>query len=711
MFMQLYKMGYVVIPLVGKAPAPGVSGWGEWAVTGLPEEEAERFEKHYPINKFGVGLVAGPASNNIVFIDADSVSKEIWDLVPPSPLERVGMRGFARVYSNPYEIKGFNKFRKNQAAKDPSNKEIEGIEVRSCGSYVAIPPTIHPDTHRPYEWTGGLSIEAFNPDHLPPLTVRDVERILAFEWDTRDGSVTEMVGSGRNNRLTRVVCGIITKNQGKTDKEIAEELLRLDEYEHQRPYFADKDELYFNRGRNPFERSLAFTRYHIKNLKRKGKIKELPVVQVVDVSPVEEVKQPSSDAPKLTGLLSSISNAVLSISKWKQEDIALGGAVAVCSALCANRFKDGGSIVNTKLYSMIVAASGTGKDAARRVAEGILNQVNTMDPEGKIASLSNYSSEPALISDLPNNRVRLDIIDEFGGFMKAANGSSGGPKESIGDFLNKQYTNSGPFIGYYTKTHGWQGGCFNPSISLMAMIQPEIFTETVKPSNISSGLVGRFLFFFGKRQHECEYLGMETNRNLSAALGLIGLEIEESLPRLRFGTQMADGSFSRTGPNDQPYAHNLGWGDSAKSKLDELLYAWAMKEVETAKNGGFGELITRKGQFVERLTYIVAACNGSRTITPDHLDLAIAIVDYCFTRSSSLLASIGDTKHETNIKKVLKMLKSSPGGFVSRRDIQRGLGIRAKECSDLIQDLVGREYVQTVELEKNGQKSPGVQAV
>lgn len=170
MYMSLFKMGYITIPCAGKNPAPGVSGWGGWANDGIPEAEVERFEKHYPIGNFDIGLVAGPASNNTIWSDLDSVDEYLLSITQRSPLERIGARGVGGLFSNPHNIRSCEQMRQNQnLATDPTGKQEEGLEIRGCGLYMIIPPSVHVKTGKPYAWLGD-TIEKFNPEYLPPLT-------------------------------------------------------------------------------------------------------------------------------------------------------------------------------------------------------------------------------------------------------------------------------------------------------------------------------------------------------------------------------------------------------------------------------------------------------------------------------------------------------------------------------------------------------------
>src|SRR5262249_7701400 len=56
------------------------------------------------------------------------------------------------------------------------------LQVLSDGRQTVIPPSIHPDTGRPYRWTNGASLYDTPPDRLPALPRDYRERIIALGY-------------------------------------------------------------------------------------------------------------------------------------------------------------------------------------------------------------------------------------------------------------------------------------------------------------------------------------------------------------------------------------------------------------------------------------------------------------------------------------------------------------------------------------------------
>lgn len=51
--------------------------------------------------------------------------------------------------------------------RNSASKIADGIDTRGVGGYVVMPPSIHPDTRKPYEWVRGHSPTEFPPEAIP----------------------------------------------------------------------------------------------------------------------------------------------------------------------------------------------------------------------------------------------------------------------------------------------------------------------------------------------------------------------------------------------------------------------------------------------------------------------------------------------------------------------------------------------------------------
>lgn len=148
---------------LGKAPV--VISWQRYNDTMPTEEDRAKWLADYADNN--IGLALGKQSRCIA-LDIDSeVEAEIGlidSLVPPSPWVRVGRHGKVMMY----RYNGEQTFR----IKDITGRTI--CELLSSKTQVVIPPSIHPDTKRPYIANCNLYDVV---DRLPVLP-SDIETVL-----------------------------------------------------------------------------------------------------------------------------------------------------------------------------------------------------------------------------------------------------------------------------------------------------------------------------------------------------------------------------------------------------------------------------------------------------------------------------------------------------------------------------------------------------
>jgi putative DNA primase/helicase len=161
-----------------------------------PEEQAEWLAT-YPDGN--IGLPLGPCSG-LVAVDIDTDNEEIigaiQGVLPQSPWRRVGKKGCVMIY----------KWRDHKTARirDENDKSI--VEILSRGTQIVIPPSIHPDTGRPYyENMPLLEVLALTPV-LPgdaDIIIRGslADRGVKVSRNTKVGLTTFVPAGSRDNAL------------------------------------------------------------------------------------------------------------------------------------------------------------------------------------------------------------------------------------------------------------------------------------------------------------------------------------------------------------------------------------------------------------------------------------------------------------------------------------------------------------------------------
>lgn len=138
---KYWNQGLPAIPLRPNAKIPALNRWQTYAANMPTEQEREEWLTAY--SDGNIGLPLGPQSG-IVALDLDSldpmVEKILDRLMPPTPWNRIGKKG--AVYA--FKYNGERTYR----VKDEDGSMI--FEVLSRGAQIVLPPSIHPDTMRPY---------------------------------------------------------------------------------------------------------------------------------------------------------------------------------------------------------------------------------------------------------------------------------------------------------------------------------------------------------------------------------------------------------------------------------------------------------------------------------------------------------------------------------------------------------------------------------
>jgi hypothetical protein len=158
---QLIINGYSPMPLWPGKKSPIPNGWQTLREAHITERELQEVEKQYP--KAGVGVAGG--FNGLVPIDVDTDDKDIREAVrkalPAPVVVKKGKRGATAFYRSRLPISG-RKFR------DAKGNPI--VEVLTTVQTV-IPPTMHPDTGKPYVWTTAATLFYTCVDDLPEITI------------------------------------------------------------------------------------------------------------------------------------------------------------------------------------------------------------------------------------------------------------------------------------------------------------------------------------------------------------------------------------------------------------------------------------------------------------------------------------------------------------------------------------------------------------
>lgn len=181
---RYFAKGLSVTPLITNGKKPFLDGWQKYHDHLPSAEMQEAWIKNYPHNN--MGLVLGRQSN-ITVIDVDTedekIAEAIYSVLPKSKWIRIGAKGAVLAY----KYTGIPTFRINNAA---GQRVVEYLSTRT---QVVLPPSIHPDTMKPY-WADNDLVDVCDDLTELPDNIEEILRAIL-------ATVTPMENARKAKRL------------------------------------------------------------------------------------------------------------------------------------------------------------------------------------------------------------------------------------------------------------------------------------------------------------------------------------------------------------------------------------------------------------------------------------------------------------------------------------------------------------------------------
>lgn len=248
------KSGLNVIPCNGKRPV--IENWSQYCQNNIPPEVLTQWEKSY--GNLNIGLPLGPACGIVgfdldydfdkewtekskltleqfndvktkVLAEQDEIKKQIIAMLPPSPCVKIGKDGKWCYFYRPkgaFQSTGVDRY------------GIRLFDILWDGKQTILPPSIHPDTKKPYRWINGDLTK-----HAQDLPELDWELVLKikekFEKKIEFAEGQKQI-AGRNDLLKKSVFGMFRR--GLTIEACVGHIVDIDKEKNSPPLFTDKDE-------------------------------------------------------------------------------------------------------------------------------------------------------------------------------------------------------------------------------------------------------------------------------------------------------------------------------------------------------------------------------------------------------------------------------------------------------------------------------------
>lgn len=668
LFSKFNADGLSVIPLRPGEKRPLLSRWQTYNQE-LPQPAlAEVWDQLYPFpEKSNIGLCLGPASD-VMAVDIDTDDPRTHKIVPPSPFVRTGKPG--------REVR-FYKYNPNiESHKD----HTRGVEIFGNTGQVVLPPSIHPTTKEPYRWVGDLTFDDNGwRESLPEMpNLKWLERCPVL-----DGGEEQKFIIGRNDALTKLVCAMLSR--GETIEHTIDEALAFDSAEHQgREYFHDHGEPEARRSQgNPKEAARIFVERHFRQLKQKGMIMD-PINIVIDLSEMnsEILKEVLLPLPKAPGLIGEIQEDILRYAHVHQPQLAYGGALSLLSVCALGRYSWNGIWPN--LFIMNMAPSGFGKGVAQDYIKDILSH-DLLYGE-RLVGLGSWQSSVSMTMDFPEQRYRIDILDEFGKFLKSA--SINEFKESAMSMATELFSLNGRrFLGIKSAKRGDQtGSCIGPGLTVLASLQPDIFADAANREMFDSGFLRRFVYFIGDQEKKRVKNTKQINTDgMARKLKTTVLK----RPGLYSGAGVGGFNVDTTSykPNCLLMEDGPGVADHRDAILDDLFELDDNYSVRATENA-------------MKLAMLSALASDRHTVLRDDLDFALELIRAVSYNSKRILDEAASGSIFGKLQgRVLRWLSEKPDQKSSVQAFNNQFSdLRPRDRQDVMRSLIERGRVKA---EKN----------
>ena len=445
----------------------------------------------------GYSLICGKVSNVVALdIDDNSLIPVVERLIGKSPCVKVGSKGYT----------GFYRYNGEKTIKWCENGKAV-LELLSDRANTTIPPTPHRITGVPYIWQGSelgacelpflpddftarmdayfgkkapikqkLDIPFFNFDRV---TYDEIEKAIYYISPNCPRDEWVQIGMALQNELGDSGYELWHKwsSGGKTyDIRTAQQVYRS--------FDADCG-------------VTIATLFHY--AKQGGYIKSIEVVSKPEKPQIKKDIQKETvknDILVVGGLVGAIQKWILRTAWREQPDLALGAAITIVGFFKSQNYCIAGSPYPS-LYTLLVADSTSGKESVNSSIRTILKQMNLSDK-----SMPLPASGKAFVEQLEDRHGHAFLsVDEIGQFFLQITKSNNTNVADVSNMLIQSFTAQNSYIqstGRARSAGEAVATVKSPRLSLLGATNGKTLRDSFTGKDVSSGLLGRFLFFQSK---------------------------------------------------------------------------------------------------------------------------------------------------------------------------------------------------------------------
>lgn len=587
---------------------------------------------------------------------------------------------------------------------DPRKTEVV-FELRAGTVQDVLPPSVHPDTGRPYTWAGPSVF-----DGLPPLPASILT--LWTEWDRFRGQMADMCpwrvrpefSPPPKPRRQSDSSSVIDAFNAAHD--MSELLTRFGYRQTGRNRFLspnstsglagvvlfDNGKAYSHHASDPFDSAHTFDAFDLWCQYEHGgnitaAVKDAANFLNVSSDPAHtydpaaiahgakvaatilKPKVPStSDVPEhllfVPGRLQDAVNYYNSTAPKDQPQFAVQAALAFGSVVMGRRWRTDQDNY-TGLYFVCVGKSATGKEHAKTALERMLEAASL----GHLIGPSGYTSASGVFSALIQQPCHVSIIDELGKVVQSAQAQGNHHKADAQTILMEVFGRQSSTLrpqGYSKMgMTAKQASEFDkvvrrPSLTLMAMTTPSTLYDNLSSRFVTDGFLGRFLIVES-------HVGRQVGRPVRVTDPSVQLS-EWAKAHAAAATDIGIGT------HDVPPATIDVPFDPACAQMLRDFDAAMLAEMDAHERYGMEAMFGRTKEIAQRVALIVARSCGADSIAPDHLQWAIDYVSFYAARTVDVLRkSMADGPFEAACKAVYAKIEAAGLKGVTARDLSENV--------------------------------------
>jgi hypothetical protein len=197
------------------------------------------------------------------------------------------------------------------------------------------------------------------------------------------------------------------------------------------------------------------------------------------------------------GLMGELAQFILAAAPRPVKEIAIGAAIGLMAGICGRAYNISGTGLNQ--YVLILAKTGTGKEAAASGIDRLMQEVKKLVPSAmEFLGPAEIASGQALVKYLAKYPSFVSIVGEFGLYLQemcspSANASQIHLRKTMLALYNKSGASDSLRPIIYSDKEKNTEVVRSPAFSLLGESTPESFYMSLDQSMIEQGLLPRFM--------------------------------------------------------------------------------------------------------------------------------------------------------------------------------------------------------------------------